>query len=69
MVVGYGIGESRERGYLGVCARRVRVEMELGDRVYLEDRIAGVIPGNRGVQGGVLERRGNVPAKDFSGVL
>ena len=43
--------------------------MEVGDRVYLEDRIAGVIPGNRGVQGGILERRGNVLAKDFSGVL
>ena len=53
MVVGYRLGESQERGYLGVCARRVRVETEVGDRVYLDDRIAGVIPGNLGVRCGV----------------
>ena len=54
---------------MGVGARRVRVETEMGDRVYLKDRIAGVIPGNRGVRCWVLERRGKIPAKDFSGVL
>ena len=39
------------------------------DQIYLEDRIAGVIPGNRGFPCGVKEWRGDVTAKDFSGVL
>ena len=69
MVVGHRIGESRERGCLGVGTRRVRVETEVGDRVYLKDRIAGAIAENRGVRWGVRERCGNVPAKDLSGVL
>ena len=69
MVVGHRIGESRERGCLGVGTRRIRVETEVGDRVYLKDRIAGAIAENRGVRWGVRERCGNVPAKDLSGVL
>ena len=69
MVVGHRIGESRERGHLSVGGRRVRVEAKVCDRIYLEDRIAGVIPGNRAFRCGVLERRRKVSAKDFSGVL
>ena len=69
MVVVHRTGESRELGHLGVGARRVRVETKVGDRVYLEDGIAGVIPGNRDFRCWVWERRVNVSAKDFSGVL
>ena len=54
---------------LGVGRRGVRVKAKVSDRIYLEDRIAGIIPGNRDFRGGVTERRGGVPAKYFSGVL
>ena len=69
VVVGHQIGESRERGRLGVGKRGVRVEAKVSDRVDLEDNIAGIIPGNRGFRFGVTERRGGVPANNFSGVL
>ena len=67
--VGHRIGESRECGRLGVGRRGVCVEAEVSERIYLEDRIAGIIPGNRGFRWGVTERRGVVAAKDFAGVL
>ena len=69
MIVGHRIGESRERGRLGVGRTGVRVEAKVSDRIYLEDRIAGIIPGNRSFRCGVTERRGGVSAKDFSGEL
>ena len=69
VVVGHRIGESRERVRLGVGRREVRVEAKVSDRIYLEDRIAGIIPGNRGFRCGVTKWRGGVPAEDFSGVL
>ena len=69
VVVGHRIGESRERGRLGVGRRGARVEAEVSERIYPEDRIAGIIPGNRGFRCGVTARRGGVPAKEFSGVL
>ena len=34
----------------------------MGSRFYLEDRIAGIIPGNRGFRCGVTERCSGVPA-------
>ena len=69
VVVGHRTGESRDRGRLGVGKRGVRVEAEVSDRVDLEDRISGTIPGNRGFRCGVTERRGGFPEKNFSGVL
>ena len=69
VVIGHRIGESRERGRLGVGRRGVRVEAKVSDRIYLDERIAGIIPGNRGFRCGVTERRGGVPAKDFSSML
>ena len=38
----------------------------MSDRIYLEDRIAGIIPGNRGFWCGVTERRGGVLAKHLA---
>ena len=61
VVVGHRIGESRERGRLGVGKRGVRVEAKVSDRVDLEDRIDGIIPRNRDFRCGVMERRGGVP--------
>ena len=52
-----------------VLAEGGSVSRKVSDRIYLEDRVAGIIPGNRGFRCGVTERRGGVPAKDFSGVL
>ena len=37
----------------------------MSDRIYLEDHIAGIIPGDGGFRCGVTERRIGVPAKDF----
>ena len=45
MVIGHRFGESRERGRLGIGRKWGRVEAKVGNRIYLEDRIAG---GNRG---------------------
>ena len=53
VVVGHRIGVSRERGHLGVGARGARVETEMGDWVYFEDRIASVIPRDWGSRCGV----------------
>ena len=69
MVIGYRVGESRERGRLGMGRKGGHVEAKVGNRVYLEDRIAGIIPGNRGFRCVVTERCSGVPAKDFAGVL
>ena len=44
MVIGHRFGESRERGRLGIGRKWGRVEAKVGNRIYLEDRIAG---GNR----------------------
>ena len=54
MVIGHRFGESRERGRLGIGRKWGRVEAKVGNRIYLEDRIAG---GNRG-GGGVSGARG-----------
>ena len=69
MVIGHRVGESRERGHLGMGRKGGRVEAKVSNRIYLEDRIAGIIPGNRGFRCGVTERCSGVPAKDFAGAL
>ena len=69
MVIGHRVGESRERGRLGIGRNGGRVETKVSNRIYLEDRIAGNIPGNRGFRCGATERCSGVPAKDFAGVL
>ena len=69
MVIGHRVGESRERGRLGIGRKGGRVEAKVGNRIYLEDRIVGIIPGNRGFRCGVTERCSGVPAKDFADVL
>ena len=43
VVVGHRIGVSPERGHLCVGARGVRVETEMGDWVYFENRIVGSV--------------------------
>ena len=61
MVVEHRVGESREHGHLGIGRKGGRVEAKVSNRIYLEDRIAGDIPGNRvsgaGSSGGVVESR------------
>ena len=61
VVVGHRTGVSEEHGRLGIGRKGVRFEAKVGDRVYLEDRIAGGT-GNRvsgvGSGGGtVMSRR------------
>ena len=69
MVIGHRVGESRERGRLGNGRKRGRVEAKVSNRIYLEDRIAGDIPGNRGFRCGVVRRCSSISAKNFAGVL
>ena len=69
MVIGHRVGESREHGRLGIGREGGCVEAKVRNRIYLEDRIAGIIPGNRGFRCGVAEQCSGVPAKDFAGVL
>ena len=61
MVIGHRVGESREHGRLGIGRKGGRVEAKVSNRIYLEDRIAGDIPGNRvsgaGSSGGVVKSR------------
>ena len=61
MVIGHRVGESREHGRLGTGRKGGRVEAKVSNRIYLEDRNAGDIPGNRGfrcgVVGGVVKSR------------
>ena len=60
VVVGHRTGVSEEHGRLGIGREEVRFEAKVGDRVYLEDRIAGGAGnrGFRGVRGGtVMSRR------------
>ena len=49
-VVGHRIGESRENSVVGVLHTRCRSEANAGDRINLEDRVARVVYGGRGVQ-------------------
>ena len=53
VVVGHRKSVSRECGRLGAGARVVRVEAEMGDGVYFEDRIASVVPRDRGPRCGM----------------
>ena len=69
MVIGHRFGESREHGRLGNGREWGRVEAKMSNRIYLEDRIAGGVPVNRGLRCGVGERCGDVAAKNFAGVL
>ena len=69
MVIGHRVGESRERGRLGMGRKEGRGEAKVSNRIDLEDRVADIIPGNRGFRCGVTERCSGVPAKDFAGVL
>ena len=69
MVIGHRFGESRERGRLGIGGKWGRVEPEMSNRIYLEDRITGGIPWNRGFRCGVVGRCGRIVAKKFAGVL
>ena len=54
MVIGHRVGESREHGRLGIGRKG-------GNRIYMEDRIAGDIPGTEasgaGLSGAVVESR------------
>ena len=68
VVVGHRSGVSEEHGRLGIDRKGVRFEAKVGDRIYLEDRIAGGT-GNRGFRCGVWGRHGNVAAKNFAGIL
>ena len=68
VVVGHRSGGSEEHGRLGIGRKGVRFEAKVGDRVYLEDRIAGGTV-NRGFRCGVWGRHGDVAAKNFAGIL
>ena len=68
-VIGHRVGESRERGRLDIGRKGGRVEAKVSNRIYLEDRIAGDIPGNRGFRCGVVGRCSRISAKNFAGVL
>ena len=69
MVIGHRVGESRERGRLSIGRKGGRVEAKVSNRIYLEERIAGDIPGNRGFRCGVVGRCSRFSAKNFAGVL
>ena len=69
MVIGQRVGESRERSRLGIGRTGGRVEAKVSNRIYLEDRIAGDIPGDRGFRCGVVRRCSRISAKNFAGVL
>ena len=60
-VIGHRFGESRERGRLGIGRKWGRVEAKVSNRIYLEGRIAGDIPGTgasgAGFLGAVVESR------------
>ena len=68
VVVRHRSGVSEEHGRLGIGREGVRFEAKVGDRVYLEDRIAGGT-GNRGFRCGAWKRHGDVATKDFAGIL
>ena len=68
VVVGHRSGGSEEHGRLCIGRKGFRFEAKLGDRVYLEDRIAGGT-GSRGFRCGVWGRHGDVAAKNFAGIL
>ena len=68
-VIGHRFGESRERGRLGIGRKWGRVEAKVSNRIYLEDRIAGDIPGDRGFRCGVVRRCNRISAKNFAGGL
>ena len=68
MVIGDRVGESREHGRLGIGRKRVR-KAKVSNRIYLKDRIAGDIPGNRGFRCGVVGRCNRISAKNFAGGL
>ena len=53
---------------IGYWQEGVRFEAKVGDRVYLEDRIAGGTV-NRGFRCDVWGRHGDVAAKNFAGIL
>ena len=77
MVIGHRVGESREHGRLGIGRKggRIeakvsnRIEAKVSNRIYLEDRIAGDISGNRGFRCGVVGRCNRISAKNFEGGL
>ena len=68
VVVGHRSSGGEEHGRLGIGRKGVRFEAKVGDRVYLEDRIAGGTV-NRGFRCGVWGRHGDVAAKNFAGIL
>ena len=61
MVIGHRVGESREHGRLGIGRKGGRIEAKVSNRIYMEDRIAGDIPGTgasgAGLSGAVVESR------------
>ena len=69
MVIGHRVDESREHGRLGIGKKGGRIEAKGSTRIYLEDRIAGDIPGNRGFRCGVVGRCNRISAKNFAGGL
>ena len=60
MVIGHRFGESRERGRLGIGRKWGRVEAKVSNRIYLEDRIAGDIRGDRDFRCGVVGRSSRI---------
>lgn len=54
MIVGHQIAKSQENGSMGIGCRGARVKAKVNDRIYLENRIAAFISGNRGVHCGVI---------------
>ena len=46
-----------------------RIEAKVSNRIYIEDRIAGDISGNRGFRCGVVGRCNRISAKNFAGGL
>ena len=69
MVIGHRVGESREHGRLGIGRKGGRIEAKVSNRIYIEDRIAGDISGNRGFRCGVVGRCNRISAKNFAGGL
>ena len=68
MVIGHRVSESREHGRLGIGRKGGRIEAKVSNRIYIEDRIAGDISGNRGFRCGVVGRCNRISAKNFAGV-
>lgn len=57
--------ESQKLGRAGSGSKGCRVEMKAGNRIDLEYRIFGIVPGAQGFRYGVEERRDGLLAEKF----